>query len=159
MRRRNAAAIAAAAVASVAIERRFIAAPHYRGPRSDHFDGERFHNLEEGVQHGLAFLKWRTLRQPGFWPDYRDLPYGPPPPERVGGGALRLTFINHSTTLIQLDGVNFLTDPIWSETASPVSFAGPRRHVPPGVALDALPPVGDGTRTALAAFGLPGGAS
>jgi N-acyl-phosphatidylethanolamine-hydrolysing phospholipase D len=40
-----------------------------------------------------------------------------------------------------MDHVTFLTDPIWSDTASPVSFAGPRRFVPPGVALDALPPI------------------
>jgi len=136
-----AAVAAAAAVSAAAIERRFVAAPHYRGPRSDHFDGARFHNYEDGVQHGLAFLKWRASRQPGFWPRYRDLPPGPPPPTRVGGGALRLTFVNHSTTLIQIDGVNLLTDPIWAERPSPVSFAGPRRHRPPGIRFDDLPPI------------------
>jgi N-acyl-phosphatidylethanolamine-hydrolysing phospholipase D len=35
----------------------------------------------------------------------------------------------------------FLTDPIWSDSPSPVSFMGPRRHVPPGVALEDLPPI------------------
>ena len=52
-----------------------------------------------------------------------------------------MTFVNHATTLIQMDGVNVLTDPIWSERCSPVSFAGPRRVVPPGLRLDQLPPI------------------
>ncbi|HEX5067148.1 MAG TPA: MBL fold metallo-hydrolase, partial [Myxococcota bacterium] len=42
--------------------------------------------------------------------------------------------------LVQMDHVTFLTDPIWSETPSPIGF-GPRRFVPPGVALDALPSI------------------
>jgi L-ascorbate metabolism protein UlaG (beta-lactamase superfamily) len=141
MRPKKVAAIAAAAVASAAIERRFFAAPRYRGPRSDHFDGERFFNEHAGHQAGLAFLKWRMERQPGWWPPYRELPPGPPPPERVAGGALRLTFVNHSTTLIQMDGVNLLTDPIWSARPSPVQFAGPRRHRPPGIRFRDLPPI------------------
>jgi L-ascorbate metabolism protein UlaG (beta-lactamase superfamily) len=54
---------------------------------------------------------------------------------------VRVTFINHSTVLIQLPGCNILTDPIWSERASPVPWAGPRRHRPPGVRLEDLPPI------------------
>jgi L-ascorbate metabolism protein UlaG (beta-lactamase superfamily) len=132
-------AAAVAAVAASAIEREVIAAPHYRGPLTDHFDGERFHNLDEGWQSELAFLKWRMTREPGRWPRYRPMPYGPPPPASVGDGALRLTFVNHSTTLIQMDGVNILTDPIWSGRPSPVPFAGPRRHRPPGILFGDLP--------------------
>jgi N-acyl-phosphatidylethanolamine-hydrolysing phospholipase D len=52
-----------------------------------------------------------------------------------------VTWIGHSTVLVQMDGVTFVTDPIWSERASPLSWAGPARYVAPGVALDALPPV------------------
>jgi L-ascorbate metabolism protein UlaG (beta-lactamase superfamily) len=40
-----------------------------------------------------------------------------------------------------MDGVSFLTDPIWSERASPFSFAGPRRVVPPGLRFEDLPPI------------------
>jgi len=54
---------------------------------------------------------------------------------------MRVTFVNHATSLVQMDGVNVLTDPIWSERCSPVSFAGPRRAVPPGLRLDQLPPI------------------
>jgi N-acyl-phosphatidylethanolamine-hydrolysing phospholipase D len=50
-----------------------------------------------------------------------------------------LTWIGHSTFLVRMDGVTFLTDPMFSDRASPVSFAGPRRAVPPGVPLDSLP--------------------
>jgi L-ascorbate metabolism protein UlaG (beta-lactamase superfamily) len=43
--------------------------------------------------------------------------------------------------LLQQDGVNVLTDPIWSLRASPVSFVGPRRHHPPGLRFLDLPPI------------------
>ncbi len=52
-----------------------------------------------------------------------------------------ITWIGHATFLVRMDGVTFLTDPIFSERASPVSFAGPARLVEPGVPLDALPPL------------------
>lgn len=76
----------------------------------------------------------------------------PGAPSRVDndGGALRansggtettVTWVGHATLLVQIDGVTFLTDPIWSDTASPVSFAGPKRFVPPGIAMDDLPDI------------------
>jgi N-acyl-phosphatidylethanolamine-hydrolysing phospholipase D len=52
-----------------------------------------------------------------------------------------VTWVGHATMLVQMDHVTFLTDPTWSDTASPVSFVGPRRFVPPGVALEDLPPI------------------
>jgi N-acyl-phosphatidylethanolamine-hydrolysing phospholipase D len=52
-----------------------------------------------------------------------------------------VTWVGHSTLLVQLDGVNLLTDPHWSDRASPVSFAGPRRVTPPGLRLEDLPPI------------------
>jgi len=64
------------------------------------------------------------------------------------GAALRantstptVTWVGHATLLVQLDGVNVLTDPQWSERASPLSFVGPRRVTPPALAFEALPPV------------------
>ncbi|MEM7436754.1 MAG: MBL fold metallo-hydrolase [Myxococcota bacterium] len=58
-----------------------------------------------------------------------------------GSNAATVTWVGHATLLVQMDGVTFLTDPTWSETASPVSFAGPRRFVPPGLAMDDLPKI------------------
>ena len=52
---------------------------------------------------------------------------------------LTVTWVGHSSLLIQLDGLNILTDPMWGERASPVRFAGPRRWVPPGIAFEDLP--------------------
>jgi N-acyl-phosphatidylethanolamine-hydrolysing phospholipase D len=46
---------------------------------------------------------------------------------------IQVTWIGHSTFLVQVAGLNLLTDPIFSERASPVSFAGPRRYAPPGL--------------------------
>ncbi len=50
-----------------------------------------------------------------------------------------VTWIGHATFLIQMDGVNILTDPHFSERASPVSWAGPKRYTPPGLTLEELP--------------------
>jgi N-acyl-phosphatidylethanolamine-hydrolysing phospholipase D len=52
-----------------------------------------------------------------------------------------ITWIGHSTFLIQMDGVNILTDPNWSNRASPLSFTGPRRLVSPGMRFEDLPPI------------------
>lgn len=54
---------------------------------------------------------------------------------------LGVTWIGHSTVLVQMGGLNILTDPIWSERASPFRALGPRRVVPPGAALESIPPV------------------
>ena len=50
-----------------------------------------------------------------------------------------LTWIGHATFYVRMDAAAFLTDPVYSERASPLAFAGPRRLVPPGVPLEALP--------------------
>jgi L-ascorbate metabolism protein UlaG (beta-lactamase superfamily) len=52
-----------------------------------------------------------------------------------------VTFVNHATVLIQTEGLNILTDPVWSERASPVSWAGPKRHRSPGLRFEDLPPI------------------
>lgn len=54
-------------------------------------------------------------------------------------GEVAVTWIGHSTALWQVAGLNVLTDPQFSERASPVGFAGPKREVPLPVALSALP--------------------
>jgi len=102
----------------------------------------RFEN-ESPLRHSgfLDIVRWMAHREPGPWRKWTDVPPAPNPPLRVGAGEMRVTFVNHATTLVQMDGVNLLTDPIWSERCSPVSFAGPRRAVPPGLRLDQLPPI------------------
>jgi len=56
-------------------------------------------------------------------------------------GVLRLTWVGHSTFLVQQGGLNVLTDPVWSRRASPVRWVGPARLVPPGLAYEALPSI------------------
>ena len=60
---------------------------------------------------------------------------------RAGDGILTVTWVGHASTLLQLGPLNVLTDPMWSERASPLRFAGPRRWVRPGIAFDDLPPL------------------
>jgi L-ascorbate metabolism protein UlaG (beta-lactamase superfamily) len=118
-----------------------LTAPRWRGPAGPHFDGKRFRSIEP-LDHGFSdFFRWITHRDRGPWRAFTDTRPGPRPPERVAEGRLRVTFVNHSTVLIQMDGLNILTDPVWSERVSPVSFAGPRRHRPPGILFSDLPPI------------------
>ncbi|MFT9417975.1 MBL fold metallo-hydrolase [Acetobacter sp.] len=55
--------------------------------------------------------------------------------------ALRITMVGHATVLIQAAGLNILTDPVWSERASPLRWAGPKRVNAPGIAFENLPPI------------------
>lgn len=116
--------------------------PGYRGLKSDHFDGKRFYNEDAGAYRTFFdFLKWVTNRRlPQWHPFNMETPPLTLEP-RVGKGELVVTFINHSTFLVQMDGVNILTDPMWSERPSPVSFSGPARVHPPGVLLEDLPAI------------------
>lgn len=119
-----------------------FSAPRYNGPVSDHFDGKRFRNQGEVASNGFFdLLKWQLTSDPGPWREWTDAPPGPPPPERVGPGELRVTFVNHATVLVQVDGLNILTDPVWSDRVGPVSFAGPKRARPPGIRFEDLPPI------------------
>ena len=114
----------------------------YQGPVSDHFNGEFFFNPNHAQLRGAGSLyEWLKSRQPGPWRKWTDAAPGPTPPERVTQGDLRVTFVGHSTVLIQMDGLNILTDPVWSMRASPVPFAGPKRHRPPGIRFDQLPTI------------------
>lgn len=76
---------------------------------------------------------------PAEWPEWIEDPVYPPPPKKVVKNKLRITHINQATILIQTDGINILTDPIWSERSSPVSWAGPKRVRAPGVKMKDLP--------------------
>ncbi|MCX5762701.1 MAG: MBL fold metallo-hydrolase [Gemmatimonadetes bacterium] len=60
---------------------------------------------------------------------------------RVAHGECVVTWVGHSTFLIQCDGLNILTDPVWSDRCAPVQWAGPKRIVPPGVPFSELPPI------------------
>jgi L-ascorbate metabolism protein UlaG (beta-lactamase superfamily) len=108
---------------------------------SDHFDGKRFHNPTPLKRSFLDFLRWVLTREPGRWDMRLTQHAGPPPPRRVGHSELRVTFVNHATVLVQMAGLNLLTDPHWSPRTSPVTWLGPRRYRLPGVRFEDLPPI------------------
>lgn len=112
-------------------------------PVSDHFDGVAFFNPDGAGPRGLLDgARWKLSGDRKEWPDSYPSPFGfDRPPPRVAQGAVRVSFVGHATFLIQGAGLNILTDPVWSERASPVSFAGPKRVNPPGIAFDDLPPI------------------
>lgn len=120
----------------------FIGAPGYDGPPSDHFDGTRFFNSSDLPKRGfLDLLKWSLTKEPGAWLEWSETPPGPPPPERVSGSRMRVTLVGHATALIQMDGLNILTDPVWSDRIGPFSWLGPKRRTPPGIRFEDLPPI------------------
>jgi L-ascorbate metabolism protein UlaG (beta-lactamase superfamily) len=113
---------------------------YYQGPKTDHFDGSRFFNpgqppADKGV---LALLRWRLAGGAAVWP--KTVPVAAAKPDERTSH-LRVTMVGHASLLIQVAGVNILTDPVWSERASPFQFAGPKRVTAPGIALADLPPI------------------
>ena len=102
------------------------------------FDGKTFRNLGTPEDRGLRdVLRWQLTSKKSRWPTTVPLTLVTKPDAHVDG--LRVTMVNHSTLLIQIEGLNVLTDPVWSDRVSPLSFAGPKRCIPPGVAFADLP--------------------
>ena len=119
---------------------RMFSAPRHHGPITDHFNGRSFENVDPPKRKGfMDFLRWQLTSKRGHWNKWTESGRGDLPPTRVNGKDLRVTFINHATVLLQTEGINILTDPIWSERASPVSWAGPKRHRSPGLRFEELP--------------------
>ena len=108
--------------------------------RMDHFDGRRFRNPWPVARRpAFAALRAQLARVRGTWPRDDGAAAGPAPPRAVDGGALRVTFVGHSTVLVQHDGLNWLTDPVWSLRVGPYPWLGLRRVRPPGVRVEDLP--------------------
>ena len=121
----------------------FLSGPNYKGPKSDHFNGKRFQNPSrrsaKGSSDGMKYMKERN---PGPWKkNYETFVREETLPDRVAIDEVKITFVNHSTFLIQYGGLNILTDPIWSYRCSPFQFAGPHRMRPPGVKFEDLPQI------------------
>ena len=134
----------------VTIVPRFLDRVYYRGPVTDHFDGKRFFNPDGDAD---------TVRTPGpggrgrfFWNNLTGGDGRPPwpagvavtptrPERRVEGERMVATWVGHATVLVQVNGLNILTDPIWSDRASPFGFLGPKRVAAPGIRFEDLPPI------------------
>jgi L-ascorbate metabolism protein UlaG (beta-lactamase superfamily) len=108
-------------------------------PFPKHFDGKRFFNPDGPQVRGfLDLLRWKLSSRPEPSPRFIADVEQIRPPAGVDG-ELRITLINHATVLIQQSGSNILTDPVWSERASPLTWIGPRRRRMPGVRFEDLP--------------------
>lgn len=118
-------------------------------PPSHHRPDGGFRNPWPSAElHGFRdFLKWslierrRNPRRPD--PDPRIFVRADPTftVPRADPEQLTITWVGHTSFLIQIGGLNVLTDPVWSQRASPVQFVGPRRWVPPAIEFDRLPPI------------------
>ncbi|MGB5216892.1 MAG: MBL fold metallo-hydrolase [Smithella sp.] len=111
-----------------------------------------FRNIYHNTENGLAdYLRWKfgivTDEEPAMTlaqmipyapdivaPDYQRIHH--PDPDKI-----QITWIGHSTFLIQVAGINILTDPVFNSRLSPVRGIGFKRRSPPGIPLDRLPPI------------------
>lgn len=124
----------------------FLDRIYYRGPVSDHYDGQHFFNPDGeqgagGVQRRSPVGLWLRLRRldaQSPWPDHIATPKGHAAVVS-DPGRMVVSWIGHSTVLVQADGINILTDPIYAEKAGPWGLIGPRRVRAAGIAFDDLP--------------------
>lgn len=134
----------------VTIVPRFLDAVYYRGPAGGHFDGARFFNPDgdddavappSGAKPRANFLLRYILGNDGRprWPEHVAI-HPVAPPARVEGDAMLATWVGHATVLVQTQGLNILTDPVWSRTVGPLGI-GPARVAEPGIAFDRLPKI------------------
>jgi N-acyl-phosphatidylethanolamine-hydrolysing phospholipase D len=123
--------------------------PYYDPLKPHHTAGGFQNNYSQNVEKPFSdFLRWQSDR----------IRHGLPPAPKVAtpvqaadvtfinanahsGAAMQpaVTWVGHATALVQASGLNVLTDPVFSDRASPVQFAGPKRAQPPGLALAQLP--------------------
>jgi L-ascorbate metabolism protein UlaG (beta-lactamase superfamily) len=109
-------------------------------PRSDHFDGRRFFNPTGARGRSFGDVPKMLSEERARWP--RQVPVTPrPAAPRDPGAWATVTFVGHSTFLVQTAAATIITDPVFSERASPVRFAGPKRVRAAAVPIEALPPI------------------
>ncbi len=96
-----------------------------------YFKETKYENIGKTVNPNFwAVLQWKFSRQKPIWPELPAVKPNIPKPniaQKVTGDDIALTYINHSTTLIQMAGKNILTDPVWSTYAGPFGKYGVKR--------------------------------
>ncbi len=122
---------------------------------NDDFNPVKKHHRPEGFQNNYTSASDKTSSDFWRWQRERWSAGLPKPPQQLtevvapdlkfvsaNHGKTQepaITWIGHASMLVQMGGLNILLDPVFSERASPVSFAGPKRYQPPGIALKDLP--------------------
>jgi N-acyl-phosphatidylethanolamine-hydrolysing phospholipase D len=122
-----------------------LGAEAVRGHPAHHL-ARGFRNLDASYDFSVTERARRLMRRVLFegWPERGRAPAvlaNDGAALRANGRTATVTWIGHATLLVQLAGVNILTDPHWGDRASPVRFAGPRRLVAPGMRFEDLPPI------------------
>lgn len=141
---------AQAALLLIAIMTNATAADNpYYDPSKPHHTPEGFRNnyiakVEKPMGHVLRW-QWEAYRDGLPKPAQTPTPTVAPDLALIKGYKANaqplVTWIGHATLLVQAGGLNVLTDPVFSERASPLQIMGPKRAQPPGVAMDDLPPI------------------
>ena len=114
---------------------------------SHNFDGNKFHNTTDITVSKpgtfwntmINFFKGDEIRRPPF--ALKKFTVDSCIRDINSAEGLRITWLGHSTVLIEIDGKRFLTDPVWSERVSPIPFMGPKRFFQVPCKLDELPPL------------------
>jgi L-ascorbate metabolism protein UlaG (beta-lactamase superfamily) len=102
----------------------------------------RFQNLDTFSSKGiLELLRWKINSKPTPWPKRVENTLKADLPTQIASHEVFATFINHSSVLLQLEKLNILTDPIFSDVAGLFSLIGPRRVRVPGIAFEELPKI------------------
>ncbi len=126
----------------------FLDRIYYEGPVSDHYDGARFYNPDGddtaappsgGSRTGFLARRLTGAGERAAWPENVAVTPARPAP-RVDGSEMVATWVGHATMLVQTQGLNILTDPIWSDHAGPFGL-GPRRVAEPGIRFEDLPKI------------------
>ena len=119
----------------------FLSLWSYSYDESDHYDGKKFFNPQgDQLKNLWQVIKWKMTSERVEWPTHvpnKNYPF----PRLPSNKKINATFINHSTFLLELKGLTVLTDPIFSQRASPLSFAGLKRVRESGIPLELLPPI------------------
>lgn len=111
-------------------------------PLSDHYDGKHFYNPNRKGPHRTFKTMFKLLKafsRSKKWLKRKSAIKQPSLANSLSLKQTYITYINHSCHLIQLKGLNILTDPIFSKRAGPFSLLGPKRHAAPGIKLHQLP--------------------
>lgn len=127
----------------------FLDRIYYRGPTGSHYDGAHFFNpdgmidvpVPPGANRQGFIARWllgSDDRPP--WPEAVAVKPARPAPFAAPRGMVA-TWVGHATVLVQAAGLNILTDPIWSDHASPFPSLGPKRVAQPGIRFDDLPKI------------------
>lgn len=115
----------------------------YKGEISDHFDGKKFSNMGgEGLGNIKALLKHNFTNKKARWAFQNESANHKSKISNFNvSGEVRYYHINHASILIQIDGINILTDPVYMKRASPFKSIGPKRFRKPGIPLEFLPKI------------------